>query len=188
MCLTPCAGLVYASGVFLGTEKFSRATTLNMSLIAFGVVVCAMGETNLVFKGMVQQLTALQFEVRAGWCVCSPAGTAGDGSQSASSCLSAHHVLARVWRGGVRCVRKRHSAAAGGPPVWGARPAAWAWLMERGCSRPPSPVPPCPLPHAGNAADDGAGADEQQGPGHESHPEPVLRVARLPRLPAGALQ
>jgi hypothetical protein len=34
-------------------------------LIAFGVLVCAMGEINLVVKGLVQQLTALAFEVRA---------------------------------------------------------------------------------------------------------------------------
>ncbi len=57
-------GLVYASGCFLGTEKFSRGVTLNMLLIAFGVVICAIGELNLVFKGVVQQLAALGFEVR----------------------------------------------------------------------------------------------------------------------------
>ena len=34
-----------------------------MSLIAFGVVVCAYGEANLVMKGLLQQLTALLFEV-----------------------------------------------------------------------------------------------------------------------------
>ena len=34
-----------------------------MLLIAFGVLICALGEMNLVFKGLVQQLTALQFEV-----------------------------------------------------------------------------------------------------------------------------
>ncbi|KXZ55498.1 hypothetical protein GPECTOR_2g1047 [Gonium pectorale] len=55
-------GLVYASGVMLGTEKYSRGVTLNMLLIAFGVVVCAIGEVNLVFKGVAQQLTALGFE------------------------------------------------------------------------------------------------------------------------------
>lgn len=55
-------GLVYASGVMLGTEKFSQGTTLNMLLIAFGVLVCAYGEVNLVFRGLVQQLTALGFE------------------------------------------------------------------------------------------------------------------------------
>lgn len=57
-------GLVYASGVMLGTEKYSRGVTLNMLMIAFGVVICAMGEMNLVVKGLVQQLTALGFEVR----------------------------------------------------------------------------------------------------------------------------
>lgn len=57
-------GLVYASGVMLGTEKYSRGVTLNMLLIAFGVVICAIGEMNLVFRGVVQQLTALGFEVR----------------------------------------------------------------------------------------------------------------------------
>lgn len=34
-----------------------------MLLIAFGVVVCAYGELNLVIKGLVQQLLALCFEV-----------------------------------------------------------------------------------------------------------------------------
>jgi multisubunit Na+/H+ antiporter MnhG subunit len=56
-------GLVYASGVMLSTEKFSKATTLNMVMIAFGVVICAMGEQNLVWKGFIQQLVALVFEV-----------------------------------------------------------------------------------------------------------------------------
>ncbi len=37
-----------------------------MALIAFGVVVCALGEANLVMKGLVQQLVALVFEVGAG--------------------------------------------------------------------------------------------------------------------------
>ncbi|KAG2501749.1 hypothetical protein HYH03_000249 [Edaphochlamys debaryana] len=55
-------GLVYASGVMLGTEKYARGVTLNMLLIAFGVVICAIGELNLVFTGVVQQLTALGFE------------------------------------------------------------------------------------------------------------------------------
>ncbi len=57
-------GLVYASGVLLGTEKYSQGVTLNMLLIAFGVVICAIGEANLVFSGLVQQLVALVFEVR----------------------------------------------------------------------------------------------------------------------------
>jgi len=34
-----------------------------MILIAFGVVVCALGEANLVMKGLLQQLVALGFEV-----------------------------------------------------------------------------------------------------------------------------
>jgi hypothetical protein len=34
-----------------------------MLLIAFGVLVCAYGELNLVIKGLIQQLTALAFEV-----------------------------------------------------------------------------------------------------------------------------
>eukprot|EP00798_Chlamydomonas_sp_ICE-L_P001508 gene1508-32886_t len=55
-------GLVYASGVMIGTEKYSRGVTLNMLLIAFGVVVCAYGELNLVIQGLVQQLAALVFE------------------------------------------------------------------------------------------------------------------------------
>jgi hypothetical protein len=42
---------------------YLQATTLNMLLIAFGVLICALGEMNLVVKGLVQQLTALQFEV-----------------------------------------------------------------------------------------------------------------------------
>ncbi|KAK9825826.1 hypothetical protein WJX81_000501 [Elliptochloris bilobata] len=55
-------GLVYFSGIALGTERFSRATTANMALIAFGVAVCAYGEVNLPLKGVAQQLTALLFE------------------------------------------------------------------------------------------------------------------------------
>eukprot|EP00798_Chlamydomonas_sp_ICE-L_P024449 gene24449-10049_t len=55
-------GLVYASGVMIGTEKFSKGTTLNMLLIAFGVLVCAYGELNLVMTGLIQQLAALVFE------------------------------------------------------------------------------------------------------------------------------
>ena len=35
-----------------------------MALIAFGVLVCAYGEMNLVIKGLVLQLSALAFEVR----------------------------------------------------------------------------------------------------------------------------
>lgn len=55
-------GLVYACGVMLGTEKFSTYSALNMTLIAFGVLVCAIGEENLVTKGLLQQLVALLFE------------------------------------------------------------------------------------------------------------------------------
>lgn len=55
-------GLVYASGVMLGTEKLQNSITLNMLLIAFGVVVCAAGELNLVLRGLIQQLAALGFE------------------------------------------------------------------------------------------------------------------------------
>lgn len=40
------------------------SSAANMLLIAFGVVVCALGEANLVIKGLVQQLVALLFEVR----------------------------------------------------------------------------------------------------------------------------
>ena len=57
-------GLVYATGIALSTEQFSKANAANMLLIAFGVVVCAIGEVNLVFKGVAQQLAALLFEVR----------------------------------------------------------------------------------------------------------------------------
>lgn len=55
-------GLVYLAGVMLGTEKYSRGVSANMLLIAFGVVVCAMGELNLVLKGFALQLSALCFE------------------------------------------------------------------------------------------------------------------------------
>lgn len=55
-------GLVYASGVLLGTEKYSPSVTANMALIAFGVLVCAYGELNLVVKGLILQLSALCFE------------------------------------------------------------------------------------------------------------------------------
>ena len=56
-------GLVYGCGVALGTERFTRTTAANMGLIAFGVLVCAFGEVNLVVKGVAQQLLALLFEV-----------------------------------------------------------------------------------------------------------------------------
>ena len=41
------------------------SSAANMVLIAFGVVVCALGEANLVLVGLVQQLVALLFEVGA---------------------------------------------------------------------------------------------------------------------------
>lgn len=59
-------GLVYSCGCMLGIERFKNNVALNMLLIAFGVVVCAVGEANLVVKGLVQQLTALGFEVGRG--------------------------------------------------------------------------------------------------------------------------
>ncbi|KAI7845789.1 hypothetical protein COHA_000702 [Chlorella ohadii] len=55
-------GLVYACGVAWGTEQYEWSSAANMALIAFGVVVCALGEANLVMKGLVQQLVALVFE------------------------------------------------------------------------------------------------------------------------------
>lgn len=64
-------GLVYACGCFVGTEVFKPAVALNMALIAAGVVVCALGEVNLVLLGLLEQLTALGFEVgetgQRGW-------------------------------------------------------------------------------------------------------------------------
>lgn len=55
-------GLVYATGIGMGTEKFAHGIAANMCLIAFGVVVCAIGEVDLVIKGLLQQLLALVFE------------------------------------------------------------------------------------------------------------------------------
>ena len=57
---------MYASGCVVGTERFSGIVTANMALIAFGVLVCALGEVNLVIVGLVQQLVALGFEVGPG--------------------------------------------------------------------------------------------------------------------------
>lgn len=57
-------GLVYACGVTLGTERFGWSSAANMALIAFGVLICAIGEENLIMKGLMQQLVALLFEVR----------------------------------------------------------------------------------------------------------------------------
>ena len=56
-------GLVYCCGIAFGVERFTSATAANMVLIAFGVAVCAFGEVNLILKGVVQQLSALLFEV-----------------------------------------------------------------------------------------------------------------------------
>eukprot|EP00890_Picochlorum_soloecismus_P002206 jgi/Picsp_1/2987/NSC_01210-R1_plastidic phosphate translocator-like protein1 len=55
-------GLVYACGVTLGTERFGWSSAANMALIAFGVLICAIGEENLIMKGLMQQLVALLFE------------------------------------------------------------------------------------------------------------------------------
>ncbi|KAF6253046.1 solute carrier protein [Scenedesmus sp. NREL 46B-D3] len=55
-------GLVYGCGCLVGTELFRPAVALNMGLIAVGVVVCALGEVNLVLLGLLEQLTALGFE------------------------------------------------------------------------------------------------------------------------------
>ena len=57
-------GLVYACGCMVGTEKPQLSAALNMALIAVGVLVCALGEMNLVVSGLLQQLVALGFEVR----------------------------------------------------------------------------------------------------------------------------
>lgn len=56
-------GLVYATGCFVGTEKYKAEVAVIMSLIAFGVVVCAIGEVNLMVVGVVVQLASLAFEV-----------------------------------------------------------------------------------------------------------------------------
>jgi hypothetical protein len=63
-------GLVYGCGCLVGTEVFKPAVALNMGLIAVGVVVCALGEVNLVLLGLLEQLTALGFEVRAAHSSC----------------------------------------------------------------------------------------------------------------------
>ena len=55
-------GLVYFSGCFAGTEKYSFPYMMNMMLIAFGVVICAFGELNLNVRGLMVQLIALGFE------------------------------------------------------------------------------------------------------------------------------
>ena len=58
-------GLVYGSGCIVGTEKFKGEVAAIMSLIAFGVVICAIGEVNLIVVGVVVQLSSLAFEVGA---------------------------------------------------------------------------------------------------------------------------
>lgn len=45
---------------------------------------------------------------------------------------------------------------------------------------------PCVAP--GHAPNDGPGADQQQGPQHEPHPVPLLRVASMLGVLAGALR
>lgn len=55
-------GLVYISGVLLGNATFRWSVAANMLLIAFGVIVCGLGEENLVLEGLAKQLTALGFE------------------------------------------------------------------------------------------------------------------------------
>jgi len=55
-------GLVYGSGCIVGTEKFKGEVAAIMSLIAFGVVICAIGEVNLIVVGVVVQLSSLAFE------------------------------------------------------------------------------------------------------------------------------
>jgi hypothetical protein len=55
-------GLVYFSGCIVGTERFTWSIVLDMTLIAFGVLVCAFGESNLIVGGLINQLTALLFE------------------------------------------------------------------------------------------------------------------------------
>ena len=55
-------GLVYVSGIWLGNQKFRLSVAANMCLIALGVVVCGLGEENLVLHGLAKQLTALMFE------------------------------------------------------------------------------------------------------------------------------
>ena len=55
-------GLVYTTGVYMGTEKFTYGYAANMLLIAVGVAIAAYGELNFVTIGVVQQLSALVFE------------------------------------------------------------------------------------------------------------------------------
>ena len=64
-----------------------HSSAANMLLIAFGVVVCALGEANLVMKGLMQQLIALLFEV-GGWADggARAGGRRGWGSSAAGAC------------------------------------------------------------------------------------------------------
>ena len=55
-------GLVYFSGCLIGTEHFKLSIMADMVLIAFGVLVCAWGESNLILRGVATQLAALLFE------------------------------------------------------------------------------------------------------------------------------
>lgn len=55
-------GLVYASGLMLGIERWNTSVAGTMVLIAFGVLVCAYGEENLHSIGLASQLSALCFE------------------------------------------------------------------------------------------------------------------------------
>jgi hypothetical protein len=58
------AHVLHAPAVALKRACWRRVTA-NMLLIAFGVLVCAYGELNLVVKGLILQLSALAFEVRS---------------------------------------------------------------------------------------------------------------------------
>jgi hypothetical protein len=113
-------GLVYGCGCFVGTERFRGNVALNMALIAFGVLVCALGEVNLVLRGLVQQLVALGFEVRA-------ARGGGGGRWVLAARLRVGGRLAAVGRG---------NASLGG---WGA-----ARRVADGLLRPPLRPPSCP--------------------------------------------
>eukprot|EP01026_Neomeris_dumetosa_P049693 TRINITY_DN43466_c0_g1_i7.p1 TRINITY_DN43466_c0_g1~~TRINITY_DN43466_c0_g1_i7.p1 ORF type:complete len:312 (+),score=5.68 TRINITY_DN43466_c0_g1_i7:164-1099(+) len=55
-------GLVFFCGNIIGTEKFSIKIAMDMVLIGFGVLVCAIGEVNLQLTGLTMQLSALFFE------------------------------------------------------------------------------------------------------------------------------
>jgi hypothetical protein len=61
------------------------SSAANMALIAFGVLVCALGEANLVMKGLLQQLVALGFEVRRGRTRSAPLGSGSEAPRAASA-------------------------------------------------------------------------------------------------------